>query len=93
MSRYEDRNPTKITASLQLPLGTIGFITWLVFLIIKLTSNPAWLTWFLIIKLTSNPAWLTWFWVWFPFWLPWALLGVELVIILIVVIILAVIDR
>lgn len=78
MSRYEDRNPTKITASLQLPLGTIGFITWLAFLIIKPTSNP---------------AWLTWFWVWFPFWLPWALLGIELVIILIVVIILAVIDR
>lgn len=78
MSRYEERSPTKVTASLQLPLGTIGFITWLVFLIIKLTSNP---------------AWLTWFWVWFPFWLPWAILGAELVIILIVVVILAIIDR
>ena len=77
-SNYRETSPAKVTASLQLPLGTIGFITWLVFLIIKLTSNP---------------AWLTWFWVWFPFWLPWALLGVELVIILIVVIILAVIDR
>lgn len=44
MSRYKDRGPARVTASVQLPLGTIGFITWLVFLIIKLTSNPAWLT-------------------------------------------------
>lgn len=78
MSRYKDRSPARVTASVQLPLGTIGFITWLVFLIIKLTSNP---------------AWLTWFWVWFPFWLPWAILGAELVIILIVVVIIAIIDR
>ena len=77
MSRYEGNSPTKVTASLQLPLGTIGIITWLVFLIIKLTSNP---------------AWLTWFWVWFPFSLPWAILGIELVIVLIVSIIIAAID-
>ena len=56
--RYEEKSPTKVSATLSLPLGTIGFITWLVFLIIKLTSNP---------------DWLTWFWVWFPFWLPWAI--------------------
>ena len=77
MSRYEGNNHTKVTASLQLPIGAIGFITWLVFLIIKLTSNP---------------AWLTWFWVCFPFWLTWAILGVELVIVLIVSIIIAAID-
>ena len=40
MSRYEGNNHTKVTAALQLPIGTICFITWLVFLIIKLTSNP-----------------------------------------------------
>lgn len=78
MSRYEGNSPIKVTASLQLPIGAIGFITWLVFLIIKLTSNP---------------AWLTWFWVWFPFWLPWAILGVDLVICLIVAVIFAAIDR
>ncbi len=78
MSRYEERTPAKVTASLQLPLGTIGFITWLVFLIIKLTSNP---------------AWLTWFWVWFPFWLPWALFGVELIILLVAVLIITALDR
>ena len=77
MSRYEGNSPTKVTASLQLPIGTICFITWLVLLIIKLTSNP---------------AWLTWFWVWFPFWLPWAILGANIVIILIVALILAAID-
>ena len=78
MSRYEGNNPTKVTVALQLPIGTIGFITWLVFLIIKLTSNP---------------AWLTWFWVWFPFWLPLAILWANIVIILIVALILAAIDR
>ena len=78
MNRYEDRSPARVTASVQLPLGTIGFITWLVFLIIKLTSNP---------------AWLTWFWVWFPFWLPWAILGAEIIIMLIAVVIIAAIDR
>ena len=77
MSRYEGNNHTKVTAALQLPIRTIGLITWLVFLIIKLTSNP---------------AWLTWFWVWFPFWLPWAILGIELVIVLIISIIIAAIN-
>ena len=77
MNRYDGNSPIKVSAALQLPIGAIGFITWLVFLIIKLTSNP---------------AWLTWFWVWFPFWLPWAILGVELVIVLIVSIIIAAID-
>ena len=77
MSRYEGSGPTKVTASLQLPIGAIGFITWLVFLIIKLTSNP---------------AWLAWFWFSFPFWLPWAILGVERFIVLIVSIIIAAID-
>ena len=77
MNRYEGNNNAKVTVSLQLPIGAIGFITWLVFLIIKLTSNP---------------AWLTWFWVWFPFWLPWAILGIELGIVLIVSIIIAAID-
>ena len=77
MNRYEGNSPTKVTVALQLPIGTIGFITWLVFLIIKLTSNP---------------AWLTWFWVWFPLWLPLAILWANIVIILIVASILAAID-
>ena len=77
MNRYEGNSSIKVSASLQLPIGAIGFITWLVFLIIKLTSNP---------------AWLTWFWVWFPFWFPWAILGIEFVIVLIVSIIIAAID-
>lgn len=77
MNRYEGNSPIKVTVALQLPIGAIGFITWLVFLIIKLTSNP---------------AWLTWFWVWFPFWLPLAILWANIVIILIVASILAAID-
>ena len=82
MNRYEGNSPIKVAASLQLPIGAIGFITWLVFLIIKLMSNP---------------AWLTWFWVWFPFWLPWVILGIELVIVsivsILISIIIAMIDR
>lgn len=37
-------------------LGFIGFVVWLVFLILKLCNQ-------------HNPdfEWLTWFWVWFPF--------------------------
>lgn len=68
-SYYKETSPAKVSVSCSLPLGTIGFITWLVFLIIKLTSNP---------------EWLTWFWVWFPFWLPWAIFGVELIFILVI---------
>lgn len=51
-----------------MPLGTVGFITWLVFLILKLSNQ-------------NNPDfdWLTWFWVWFPFWLPWAILAAEFI--------------
>ena len=45
-----------------LTIWGLSFITWFVFLILKL-CNP------------ENPTfeWLTWFWVWFPFWLPWAM--------------------
>ena len=78
MSRSEGNSPIKVTTAFQLPLGTIGFITWLVFLIIKLTSNP---------------AWLTWFWVWFPLWLPLAILWANIVIVLIVALILVAIDH
>ena len=53
---------SKNSYSVGLSLNTIGFITWLVFLILKLCNQ-------------NNPdfAWLTWFWVWFPFWLPIAI--------------------
>lgn len=58
-------------AQTSLSLETIGFITWLVFLILKLCNQ-------------NNPdfAWLTWFWVWFPFWLP---LAIDLALLIIIV--------
>ncbi len=45
-----------------IPLTTIGLITFIVFLVLKLCN-------------LGNPAfeWLTWFWVWFPLWLPIAI--------------------
>lgn len=52
-------------------LNSIGFITWLVFLVLKLCN-------------TTNPKfeWLTWFWVWFPLWAPVALDIVLLLVVL-----------
>lgn len=38
-------------------LQSMGFMTWLVFLILKLTGVINW----------------SWFWVWFPLWLPIAI--------------------
>ena len=56
---YKEKSVIQITGP---SLGTIGFITWIVFLILKLCNQ-------------NNPdfEWLTWFWVWFPFWVPIAL--------------------
>lgn len=55
------------------PLTTIGLITFIVFLVLKLCN-------------LGNPAfeWLTWFWVWFPLWLP---IAIELVVFALVLII------
>ena len=70
-----EQDNTKYVSS-GLSLNTIGFIVWLVFLILKLCNQ-------------GNPSfeWLTWFWVWFPFWLPWAIDGAFLILILPAVII------
>ena len=75
MSR--NTGPAQVSATVSLPLGTIGFITWLVFLILKVTGSWD----------------ISWFWVWFPFWLPWALFGVELVFIFIIALILVALDK
>ena len=45
------------TATVTLSLPTIGFITFIVFLILKLTNTVDW----------------NWFWIWFPLWIPWAI--------------------
>lgn len=75
---YEEKNITvKGGGTFGLSLGTLGFITWLVFLILKVTG-----TW--------N---ISWFWVWFPFWLPWAISGAFLLLALLCAIIIAAIDR
>lgn len=55
------------SVTLSIPLTGLGFLTWLVFLILKL-SVPAFSTA------------VSWFWVWFPLWIPWAILLVILII-------------
>ena len=69
----EEKNGFYMSSSLS--LSTIGFITWIVFLVLKLCNQ-------------SNPdfEWLTWFWVWFPLWAPMVLdflIGVVVFIIII----------
>ena len=52
-------------------LHMIGFITWIVFLILRCTGTVTW----------------NWFWIWFPLWLPWAItLGVLLILFIVVLI-------
>lgn len=71
---YQEQNvAVKSGGSFGLSLGTMGFITFIVFLILKLTG-----TW---------PE-ISWFWVWFPLWIPWAIaVGLFLLILPIVIII------
>ena len=67
----ENRGVGKVSVNM-LPLTTIGLITFIVFLVLKLVNS-------------SNPdfEWLTWFWVFFPLWLPWAISGAIFIIALI----------
>ena len=51
-----ERNDSKV-ATVSLSLPSMGFITFIVFLILKLTNTVDW----------------NWFWVWFPLWIPWAI--------------------
>lgn len=69
MYRNEEKTLVVKSGASSLSLGTIGFITWIVFLVLKLCNM-------------DNPdfAWLTWFWVWFPFWLPFAIGGLFLIL-------------
>ena len=58
-------------------IGTIGLITFIVFLVLKLCNQ-------------NNPdfEWLTWFWVWFPLWIPIAsTIAICLLVIVVVLII------
>ena len=62
--------------TLSFSLESLGFITWLVFLILKLT-NPAF-----------SEA-VSWFWVWFPLWIPAAITVALLILLMPVLIIIA----
>ena len=61
-----ERQTVHVSSSASISFGSLCWLTWLVFLILKLTN--------------VLPETFTWFWVWFPFWLPFALTGVVLVI-------------
>jgi len=65
-----EENVVKTGGTSSISFGSLCWITWLVFLILKLTN--------------VLPETFTWFWVWFPFWLPFALFGAIFVIVAIV---------
>lgn len=68
----------RINSTSAISFGSLCWLTWLVFLILKLTN--------------VLPETFTWFWVWFPFWLPFAIYGVILIIAVLVVLIAMAID-
>lgn len=76
---YETNNTTivKSGGGFGLSLTTMGFITFLVFLILKVTG-----TW------TS----ITWFWVFFPLWIPIAVGFACIILACIIGLIIALID-
>lgn len=57
--------------TLNLSLGTCGFVCFIVFLILKLTNVIDW----------------SWFWIWFPLWLPIAIGAAIFVIMFLLVLI------
>jgi len=63
----DKRNAVQIST---LPLTSIGIVTFIVFLTLKLVN--------------VLPESFSWFWVFFPLWLPFAIEGALLIIILVV---------
>ena len=89
MSRYYDKTfPSKVSVSTSAPLGTIGFITWIIFMIMDYGCHMDW-----IVAANNAVKAGGHFWTWFPFWLPWALFGVELIFVFIFIAIAAALDH
>ena len=61
-----ERQTVHVSSSASISFGSLCWLTWLVFLILKLTN--------------VLPETFTWFWVWFPFWLPFAVAGAFLLL-------------
>ena len=73
----EEQNVKRVTSASTISFGSLCWLTWLIFLILKSTN--------------ILPKTFTWFWVWFPFWLPFAVCGAFLVIALIVSVIIVIV--
>lgn len=67
-----------------IPLTTIGFITWIVFMILDYGCKVDWLR-----QYNPHPH----FWTWFPLWAPWALAAVIYLIVFILAIIIVAIEE
>lgn len=73
---------TRVEASLS--LGTIGLITWIVFMIMDYGCQMDW-----IVNANNAVRVGSHFWTWFPLWAPAALGGIGLLFLLVFVVIAA----
>jgi len=69
----------KVHSEVSVPLGTLSWIVWVVFMIMDYGCHMDW-----IINANNAVKAGGHFWTWFPFWLPFALFGVSLILSLIV---------
>ena len=76
---YENRDNRIVVTRGGLSLGTIGLITWIVFMILGYGVKVPWLQ-------GANQ-----FWIWFPLWAPIALWLALVIIITVIVLIIALI--
>lgn len=82
MSSYNYRfhEPETRKISITVPIGTISWVVWVVFMILYYGTHSIF---------QDLPEQTAVFWVWFPFWLPFALSGVFLVFALLCALILS----
>ena len=79
---YENRDNRVVVTRGGLSLGTIGLITWIVFMILDYGCHVEWLN-------QNNPC--PHFWTWFPLWAPIALWLALVIIITVIVFIITLI--
>lgn len=73
----DEDKPVKLSGTLSIDLGTIGLITFIVFICLKCTG-----VWD-----------IPWFWVWFPLWIPIAFAVAVFILVFIIAIIIEAIDN
>lgn len=81
-------NNVKVHSELSIPLGSLCWIAWVVFMIMDYGCHMDW-----IINANNAVKAGGHFWTWFPFWLPFALFGVLLIFSAIIFVIAIAVDN